>query len=140
MRSAYGLERLEQRIVRRADAGEQVPALGALHIGEREKEMLGRHEFVAKFLRVRLGLVEYLVQLARECRLRVRLLWIPRHLASDRFPELRDADAQLLEDGNDDALVLRQERQEEVQIVDERVSGAPREVNRLVERFCCLYG
>ncbi len=121
VRSTHRFERFEQGVVRCPDSGEKVPALGSLHIRKREQEVLGRDEFVAEFLGVRLGFVEDLVQLAGERRLGVRLLRVSRHLAADGLAQLRHADAELLQDGNDDPLVLRKESKEQVQIVDERV-------------------
>jgi hypothetical protein len=67
------------------------------------------------------------------------LLGIPRHLTADGFAKLGDADTQLLENGNNDPFVLGEERQEEMQIVDERISGAPSEIDRFVERFTRFY-
>ncbi len=123
----------------RADACEQVAALRSLHIRKGKKEVLSRNKLVAQLLGVCFGFVENLVQFARKRGLGVRLLGIPRHLATDGLAKLRDTDAKLLHDGNDDPLVLREERHEQMQIVDERIPRASGEVNRLVERFACLY-
>ena len=51
----------------------------------------------------------------------------------------RDAEAELLQDRYDDPLILGEQGQKQVQIVNERIPRASSEVNRLVERFACLY-
>ena len=116
-------------------APSSVAALGALRLGEREQQVLGRDVLVAERLRFLLGLVEDLVQLARERRLRVALLGNRAVSALDLLAELRDVDAELLEDGHDDALVLRQQGEQQMEVVDERIAGAPGQRDGLVERF-----
>ncbi len=135
VRAADRLERRQQRVVCRADAVEKIPALRALHVGQREEEMLGRNELIPQLLRVRFRLVEYLVDLSRERRLRIRLFRVARHLPPYRFAQLRDPDAELLQDRNDDSLVLGEEGEQKVQVVDEGVPRSAREVQCFVEGF-----
>jgi hypothetical protein len=123
-----------------AGSSQQGPTLGAFYLGEGEKKVLGRDELVAEVFRVGLGFIENLIQLSGERRLRVRLLWEARHLATDRLSKLRNADAELLEDGNDDAFVLREEGEEEMQVVDERIPRAAREIDRFIQGVGRFYG
>ena len=125
--------------MRRFNVRQEVSALGPLDVRQGEKEVLGRNEFVPQFFCVAFSFVEYLVQLARESRLRIGLLRVARHLAPDCFSQLCDADAELLQDGNDDALVLREQGHEQMQVINERVPGTSREVDCFVQRFGCFY-
>jgi hypothetical protein len=139
MRAANRLQRLEKIVVGGADAIEKSLALGALYIGKSQKKVLGGDEIVAEVARVFLGAVEDLVYLARKRRLGVRLLRVARHLPADGFAELRDADTKFLEYGNDDSFVLGEEGEEKMKVVDERIAGASRQVDGLVQRFRSLY-
>jgi hypothetical protein len=140
VRSPHRLKCFEQRVVGCAGSGQQGFALGAFYLGEREKKVLGRDELVAEVFRVGLGFIEDLVQLSGERGLRVRLFWEARHLATDRLAKLRNADAELLEDGNDDAFILREEREEQMKVVDERIARAAREINRFIQGVGRFYG
>ena len=84
--------------------------------------MLGRDVLVAEPLGFVLGLVEDLVELARHRRLRVALLGIAVDLALHLLAQGCHADAELLEHGNDDALVLVEQRGEEVEVVDDGIA------------------
>src|SRR5258706_10798761 len=97
--------------------------------------MLGRYEFIAKLLGVGLCLVEDLIELAGERRLRVRLLGVARHLSPDGLAKLGYADAKLLQNRDNDALVLCEEREQQVEVVDERIPRAAREVYCFVKSF-----
>ena len=70
---------------------------------------------------------------------RIRLLRIARHFASDRLTKLGDTDPKLLKDGNDDALVLSQKSHEEVQIVNEGIARPARQIDCFVQRFRRFY-
>src|ERR1044072_2911116 len=105
MRSTHLLKCLEQIVVSGAETVQKSPALGPLYIGQSKQEVLGGDELIAKVPGVGLGLVEDLIDLTGESWLRVRLLWIPRHLAADGLAQLRYADAELLENRYDDAFV-----------------------------------
>ena len=102
--------------------------------------MLGRDVLVAERLRLVLGFVEDLVELARHRGLRVALLRVALDLARDLLAQRRHARAELLEDGNDDALVLLEERAEQVEVVDDRIADSARGVDRFVERLAGLHG
>ena len=126
--AAHRLERLEQRVVRRAGRGRAGPRVSVPFVlGEREQQVLGRDVFVAERLGFVLGFVEDLVELARQRRLRVALLRIARDLARDLLAQRGDARAELLQNGNDDALVLLEERGEQMEIVDDRIAVPARE-------------
>ena len=86
------------------------------------------------------GLVEDLVELARHRRLRVALLRILVDAARDLLAQRGDAGAELLENGNDDALVLLEERGEQMEVVDERIAVSAGEVGGFVERLAGLHG
>lgn len=101
--------------------------------------MLGRYELVTELARIGLGFVEYLIQLSGERRLSVRLLGVSSHLAPDRFSQLGHTDAEFLQDWNDDALILGEHGEEQVQVVDERIPGPPSEVHCLAECFGGFY-
>jgi hypothetical protein len=135
VRAADGLERLQHLLARGAHAAQQREALGALHLGEREQHVLGGHVLVAELARLGVGAVEHLIQLARDGRLGVALLRIARRLGLHLPAEVGDVDAELLQDGGDDSLVLAQHRQQQVCVVDERVAGAARDGHGLVQRF-----
>ena len=140
MRAAHGLERLEQRVVRRARRVEQSLALGTLGVRQREQQMLGRHVLVAELLRFVFGAIEDLVQLARGGGLSVALLGIAVDLARDLLAQLRDAGAELLEDGNDDALVLLEEGGEQMEVEDDRIAVLASDADGVVERFAGFDG
>src|SRR5258706_2288122 len=95
--------------------------------------MLGRYELIAELLGVGLCLVEDLIELAGKRRLRVRLLGVARHLSPDSLAKLGYADAELLQNRNYDTLILCEQREQQVEVVDERVPCAAREVYCFVE-------
>ena len=140
MRPANRLERLHERAAVRADGAEERLALGALGVGQAEQQVLGRDVVVAQRPRLFLGAVDDLVQLPGQARVGPGLLRVPAHVPLHALPELVHVHAQLLEDGNDDALLLRQQRVQEVQVVDERVPVLAGEPERVVERFGRFYG
>src|SRR6185437_9849560 len=84
-------------------------------------------------------LVEHLIELARHRGLRTtRLLRVPLHLPLEPRPQLGHVGAELVEEGNDDALVLCEECQEELPVVHERIAVAAGHRDGLVDCFCCL--
>ena len=88
-----------------------------------------------------LGLVEHLIELARDRRLGVAAAWGSGPIsARDLLPEGGDVDAELLEKGDDDALVLLEQRGEQVDVVDERIAGAAREGESVLDGLGGLYG
>ena len=72
--------------------------------------------------------------------LRARLLRVAADVPLDALAELADVHAELLQDRDDDALLLREQRVQEVQVVDERIPVLAGEPERVVERFGRLYG
>ena len=141
MRAAHRLERLEQRLVRRAGGVEQRRASRcpscrpARAAGARSRRTRRRAVFASL-----LGFVEDLVELARQRRLRVALLGILVDPAGDLLAQRGDARAELLEDGNDDALVLLEQRGEQVEVVDDRIAVRRASVDRFVQRLAGLHG
>ena len=97
--------------------------------------MLGRDVLVVERFGVFLGAIEDLVELARNGWLRTTLLWIARDLALDLRAERRNRNTELLQHRRDDPFVLTHERVKKVEVVDERVSVLPREIDRFVEGF-----
>ena len=140
VRSSHRLERVEQSFSRDAERLEERGALRAFRIGESQQDVLDGDVLIAERLRERLGAVEHLRQLATELRRGIALLRIARELGVERRAQLRDGDAELLQDGNDDAILLVEHHAQEVCVVDERISGATRERERFGERFGRLDG
>ena len=68
---------------------------------------------------------ENLIQLARQSWRRVGLLRIPGGLPARVLEKLVNTDAELVEDGSDNAFVLLEEGEEEMKIVNDRISAAP---------------
>jgi hypothetical protein len=97
--------------------------------------MLGGNELVAELARVLLGLIENLVQLTRKSRGGVRLFRISAGFTAGVLEELVHTDAELVEDGGDDPLVLLEEGEEEVEVVDDRISGAPSVLDGVADGF-----
>ena len=102
--------------------------------------MLGRDVLIAQLLGFLLGAVEDLVELAGEVGLRIALLWIARYLALGALAKRGDARAELLEDRNDNALLLVEQRPEQMDIVDDRIAVSPSEIDGLVQRFAGFHG
>jgi len=97
--------------------------------------MLRRHVLVAEPFRLILGFIENLVQLARECRLRIGLLGVSVDLARDLFAQRRYTRAELLENRDDDTLILLEQGLQEMEIVDDGISVFSSGVDRLVQRL-----
>src|SRR5207237_8693124 len=116
VRSTDSFDRLEQTVVGYADFIQEPPRL-AFDLGEREQQMLGRDVLVAQLLGFLLGAVEDLVELAGEVGLGIALLWIARYLALGALGKRGDARAELLADGNDNALLLVVQRPEQVVLI-----------------------
>ena len=111
-----------------------------LVFGEREQHVLGRDVLVAELFGLVFGFVEDLVELARHRGLRVALLRVFVDPAGHLLAERGDAGAELLQHRNDDALILLEQRGEQMEIVDDRVAVAAGEVDRFVERLAGLHG
>ena len=141
VRPAHRLERLEQRLVRDLRVGEQRARLAALRRrrarAEDARSTRTRRRASAGLL---LRLVEHGGELARHRGLRVALLGVARDLALQRLAQRGDARAELLEHGDDDALVLPQQHEEQVRVVDDGVAESARLSDRLVERLARLHG
>jgi hypothetical protein len=79
--------------------------------------------------------IEDLRQLAGEIGLCVTLLWISRRFCLSPLAERRYAHPELLKNGNDDPLVLVQQRQKQVEVVDDWITRLTRCRDGFVERF-----
>ena len=66
MRSPYLLQCFQEAVVARPDAVQEISALGAFDIRERQQKMLRGNKLVSQIPRIGLGFIEHLVQLARE--------------------------------------------------------------------------
>ena len=137
VRASHGLQRLEQRGARNTELLQQDPRFRALRLGQREQQVLGRHEGVLQLSRFVVGSVEDLVELAGETRLRAALLGIARDLLLNSLAKAVHIDAELVEERDDDPLGLAKQREQQVPVVDERIAVLARERNALVE---CLGG
>ena len=87
-----------------------------------------------------LGTVDDVVQLTRQVGLGIGLLRVSPDVALDALAKLGDIDAKLLQDRDDDAFLLRQQRVQEVQVVHLRVAIPPGKRERVVQRFGRFYG
>ncbi len=133
--AANGLERREERLLRDAERFENPGGVGALGVGEADEDVLGGHVLVAERLRDRLGVVEQLRQFPRERRVGVRLLRITTDLPIERRTQRGDVDAEFLQDRHDDPFLLIEQHAQEMGIVNERIAGAARERERVVQRI-----
>ena len=141
MRAAHGLERLEQRVVRRPRAREQ-RACSRCPSSPRARAGGARSRRIRRRARLRflLGRSKTWLSSRESVRLRVALLRdSARSRAATCSRSAATLDAELLEDGHDDALVLSQEGMEQVQVVDERVAESARLGLRFVERLGGLH-
>jgi len=125
-----------------AGGGEQLLRRGALLLEQREQHMLGGDVGVAQRLRLLVGPVEHPADFARQRRLRLspRLLREPVDLAFRLVLQPGHVEPCLLEQRHDDAVVLRQQRMEEVGVVDDRVTTLAGQRARLLQRLSGLYG
>jgi hypothetical protein len=119
MRTPHGLQSLMQRVP--VEAGGAQELLAALALEQRQQEMLGRDELVAELLHFAQRLAESAVELRVEGELG------PLHgrplaqAALDLLGQGARLDAELLEQGGDDALVLLHEGEQQVQGLETRV-------------------
>ena len=134
VRAAHLLERLEELLARRAEAVEQAVAFVALHGGEREQEVLGADVVVLQLLGILLGAVEDLIDLARERRIgAAALLGIAGRLLLHARAEVGNVHTDLLQEWDDDPFFLREQRLQEVAVVDERIPGAAGDPERILD-------
>jgi hypothetical protein len=141
-RAADLLQRLEQRVLRCTLRGETLPGRAGGLLGEREKEMLRRDVFVPELLCHLEGPVEDLVEIGRDdgvggCARHLRTVV---ELGLDLASEHRRIDPELLEDRDDDALVLPEQREEKMVRGKLGVAARARVALRLLDRFLGLDG
>ena len=140
VRAAHQLEGVEQRLTMGTDAGEHAGAVGALGIGERQQQVLGAHVLVAERLGFTLGGIDDLREFPAERGLGVALPGVARRLLLGRRADGRDIGAHPLQHRDDDAFVLRQQGQQQMQIVDEWVAVLAGQRHGVVERLGALHG
>src|ERR1700678_3513423 len=97
--------------------------------------MLRRHVLVAELPRLVVGAIEDAVQLPRERRLGITLLWIAGDLPLDPLPQLLDAHAELVEQRSHDPLILIQQRRQEMYVVHQWVAVLSSEADGVVQRL-----
>ena len=102
--------------------------------------MLGTDVVVAKRLRIDIGAIEHLIELARNLRLCIALLGIPRCFGLGTLLQFGDTDTGLLEQRHHDPVLLRKQRQQQMQIVHERIAGTAGQRHRFVDSVARLDG
>ena len=124
----------------RTDRGQHTRAVGAFGVGQREQQVFGGDVFVAKHLGFSLGGIDDLREFAAERGLRVALRGVARSFLCGGGPHAADICPDTLQHGNHDPLVLGEQRQQEMQIVDEGIAAFTRERDGFVQRFRALHG
>ena len=140
VRSAHELERVEQGLAMCTDRGQHTRAVGAFGVGQRQQQVFGGDVLVAERLGFLLGGIDDLREFAAERGLRVALRGVARSFLRSGGPYAGDICTDTLQHRNHDTLVLREQRQQEVQIVDEGIAALTRERDGFVERFSALHG
>ncbi len=140
VRAAHELEGVEQRLTVRAGASEQARAVGALGIGEREKQVLGADVLIAQRLGFALGGVDDLREFAAEGGLRIALLGVARRFLLGARADAGDVGSHPLQHRHDDTFILRQQCEEQMQIVDEGIAVLAGNGHSVVERVRALHG
>ena len=138
---AHFLERLQEDVLLDARLGE-APGGVAARFGQGHEEVLGRNVFVTEFLGDFEGAIEDARQVAREHGVgrRARDLGAPIELGLDLAGERFGIRAEFLENGDDDAVVLLEQGEQEVISGQLRVAAGARIALRLLERFLRLDG
>ena len=136
--AAHFLERLQQDVLLDARLGEPLRRVAA-RLGQGHQEVLGRDVLVAEFLGDLEGAVEDARQLAREHRVGrgARDLGAAVELGLDLAGERVGVGAELLENGDDDAVVLLEQGEQEVVAGQLRVAAGARVALGFLE---CLLG
>jgi hypothetical protein len=118
-----------------AEPAQQLPGGAPLLLHQRNEQMLGGYVRVTQVLGLFFGTVEHPVELAAVAGRPFSAL-LARELGDLAFrglPERRDVESGLLKQGLDDALVLVEQRQEEVGVVDHRVAPGGGQLGRVSE-------
>ena len=102
--------------------------------------MLGGDVFVTEGLGFFFSRIDDLRELAAEGGLGVALLGVASGLLVGGGAHARHIGSDALQHRDDDAFVLGQQRQQEMQIVDEWVAGLARERDGFIERLGALHG
>ena len=140
LRAAHGLERGEDRLSLEPDRGERRPERRRL--GEREQDVLGRHEVVLHRLGLVLGLEQERVGLGRKPGLTrgLRELGQAGELAGDGRGKGGLILARATEERGSHAAFLREQAVQEVRRFERRVATLHRLALRLLEGFGGLFG
>ena len=141
VRTAHPLERREQVIPIDPRVGQQLPRRGALLLGQRQEQVLRGDVRVVEAFRLAVGAIDHVGQLAGQHRLGsgAGLLGEPFELALRFGAQLSGVQTDFLQQGNDDALFLRQQRMKEMGIVDHGVAPRARQRGGLLQRLRGLY-
>ena len=120
----------------------RVPGRGALLRREAQHEVLGGDVRVLERLGLLLGAVEHLVELAAEGGLAGGPLLPrqPRELALQLLLQGGDVQAGLLEQRLHHPFVLRQQRREEMGVIEDRIAAPTCIIRSVAEGFLCLQG
>src|SRR5690606_10897056 len=136
MRPPYRRKRLAQVAGVDALGAQQLASGGPPLLRERDEKMLGGHVRIAECLGLLVGAVEDPVQLAAERRLSpARLGGEATDLPVHRRGERGDVEPRLLQQRTDDAVLLRQQRGEQVRVVDDGVASLPRSLAGVAKSF-----
>ena len=140
--AAHLLERAAKILRRHVLCAEHGASGGALLLGQRQEEVLGRHVGVGHLPRIGLGTVEDPIQLPAERRLGTRALLLRKaaHLPLDLLHQRGEVHPGLLQQRLDHALRLLQQGQQQMRVVDDRIASTPRLFGRVAKRLLRLDG
>ena len=140
--AAHALERRHENVALHTRGGEKLLRGRPLLFHEGEEEMLGRHVRIAEGFGLLVGAVQDTRHLARQrglgrrARLPREAVDLPLRLGA----ELGDVEPGLLEQGHNDAIVLREQSEEEMGVVDDRIAARAGQLAGLLQRFGRLDG
>jgi hypothetical protein len=138
---AYRLQRLEHGLAAGAGAIKNLVTVRPRHGREGQQQMLRGDVLVLERLGLVFRLVEHLIELARHRGLGTTgLPGIALHFALDLRANVGDVGAELVQQRNDNAFRLAEEREQEMAVIHERVAISPGERDGIVERFGRLDG
>ena len=142
LRTAHALQRCHHVSAIDAHGRKQLLRRRPLLFNKPEQEMLGGDVRVAQPPGFLVGAIQDPGDFARQGRLggASRLLREPVELALRLRFQPRDVEPRLLEQGHHDPVVLRQQRVEEMGVVDHRVAALARQPARLLQRLSRLDG
>ena len=138
VRPAHRLQRACERVARCTHRRQQRLAVGAFDRRQRKQEMLGADIVVAERLGIGVGTIEYLIQLARDLRLCIALFRISRGVGFRPLAQLGRLHARLLQQRHHDAVLLCDEREQQMHVIHQRIAGATRRCDGFIDCFAGL--